>query len=182
MIIWPVIPLFWIPVHGLPRLFRKLGLLTYGVPLITWLPLAYIIYSYRAFLLQYTVAFPLSLNLLGWFLLVSGSGLHIWTARLLGWGLIGVPEVSSMRKGKFVKTGAFSKVRHPTYFAHSLMFSGVFLITGSVAVGLLALIDLVVVTLIIIPLEDKELVDRFGDAYDRYIKEVPAFFPRISPK
>jgi hypothetical protein len=40
----PVIPLFWIPVHFATGFFRRLGLLTYLMPAVTWFPLAYLIY------------------------------------------------------------------------------------------------------------------------------------------
>lgn len=81
-----------------------------------------------------------------------------------------------------MKKGPFSRMRHPTYFAHTLMFAGVFFITGSIAVGIVTLIDFIVVRSIIIPLEDRELVDRFGDEYERYKKDVPGYFPMIRTK
>jgi hypothetical protein len=51
LVLWPAVPLFWIPVHCLPRVFRRLGLATYLLPLVTWLPAAIVIYSQRSFLL-----------------------------------------------------------------------------------------------------------------------------------
>ena len=40
LLLWPAIPLFWIPVHCVPRFFRSLGFFTYVLPLLTWLPVA----------------------------------------------------------------------------------------------------------------------------------------------
>jgi protein-S-isoprenylcysteine O-methyltransferase Ste14 len=54
------------------------------------------------------------------------------------------------------------------------MFSGVFLITGVLSVGVVAVADFIVVNSVIIPLEEKELTDRFGEAYTSYKKNVPA--------
>ncbi len=179
VIFWPLIPLFWIPVHGLSRFFKKLGLLTFVFPLVTWMPLAYVIYLNRIFLLHDKIDLPFVLNIIGLISFISGAFLHIWTFRLLGWGIVGLPEISTLKKGVFVKKGPFSRMRHPTYFAHTLMFSGIFFITGSIAVGIVTLVDFIVVHSIIIPLEDRELVDRFGDEYERYKKNVPGFFPRI---
>ncbi len=178
LMFWPVIPLFWIPVHVAVYFFRKPGLAAYLLPVFTWLPLAFLIYRYRAFLLQFTII-PFLSSIIGWVLLISGTLLHIWTARLLGiWGIIGVPELSGRVEGSLVAKGPFSIVRHPTYLAHTLMISGVFLITGVFAVGIIAVLDCIVVNSIIIPLEEKELVDRFGEKYASYKKTVPSqFFP-----
>ncbi len=180
IILWPVIPLFWIPIHGLSRIFKNLGFLTYIMPLFTWLPLAYLIYTKRTFILHNKLDIPVILNISGIVLLVLGTLIHLWTGKLLGlWGLIGLPEVSTRIKGKLVTEGPFSVVRHPTYFAHTLIFSGVFLITGVVAVGIITLLDFLVVFVLIIPLEEKELLNRFGKDYNLYRKKVPKYFPRV---
>lgn len=180
VIVWPVIPLFWIPVHSAFRLFRKLGLLTYLMPLITWLPLAYIIYVNKSYILAYRVSFPLVVKVLGVLFLASGGILQLWTSRLLSLsGLMGMPEISGRAKNRFVRNGAFTYVRHPTYLSHTLMFSGVFLITGVLAAGIVTFLDVLLVNVVIIPIEEKELMLRFGEEYKRYRKEVPKFFPRI---
>lgn len=176
---WPVIPLFWIPVHFFSGFFRRIGFFTYMMPLITWVPVAYLIYMNREFLIQANAELPVSLKILGIFFLASGSLLHIWTARLLGlWGIIGVPEISHRIRENLVTRGPFSRVRHPTYSAHTLIFSGVFLMTGVIAVGILTLLDLFIVVTFIIPLEERELSVRFGESYRRYREKVPS---RICP-
>jgi protein-S-isoprenylcysteine O-methyltransferase Ste14 len=179
IMLWPVIPLFWIPVHLATGLFKKLGFLTYIMPLITWLPLAYLIYHNRGFILKSRLDLPLFLNIAGILFLIAGTLLHIWTAQLLGlWGITGVPEISSKQSGKLVSEGPFKIVRHPTYLAHTLMFSGVFLITGAVSVVIVTILDCVIVNTIIIPLEEQELLNRFGEGYRLYKEEVPyRFFP-----
>jgi protein-S-isoprenylcysteine O-methyltransferase Ste14 len=180
IIFWPVIPLFWIPVHGFSRILKRLGLITYLLPLVTWLPLAYLLFSIKNFLLQFKVELPFILSISGTPLLVLGILLHIWTGKLLGlWGLIGLPEVYTRIKGKLVTEGPFSVVRHPTYFAHTLIFSGVFLITRVVSVGIITIIDIFLIHMFIIPLEEKELLNRFGEEYRLYRERVSKYFPRI---
>jgi len=181
LISWPVIPLFWIPVHLFPHSFRKVKFFTYIMPIISWLPTAYFIYYHRDFLLQFRIELPVLINGAGGVLLIVGTGIHIWTGKLLSLrGLIGVPEIYKEMKGKIVTRGAFSLVRHPTYLAHTLMFTGVFLLTGVISVAVVALVDFIVVNLAIIPLEERELSDRFGDEYRRYKANVPKFFPRLT--
>ncbi|MBI5639150.1 MAG: isoprenylcysteine carboxylmethyltransferase family protein [Nitrospirae bacterium] len=180
IIVWPVVPLFWIPVHGFPKVFRRLGLFTYVTPLLMWLPLGYLIYTKRAFLLGYTLSLPLIMRAAGLLCLAAGTGLHIWTAKLLGlWGLMGLPEISLKIKGGLVTEGPFSVVRHPTYLAHTLMFTGVFLITEVAAVGVVTLFDLILINAIVIPLEDRELTQRFGTEYEEYKKKVPRYLPKL---
>jgi protein-S-isoprenylcysteine O-methyltransferase Ste14 len=179
ILFWIAIPLFWIPVHFATNFFRKLGLFTYVMPFITWLPLAYFVYINRDFFFHLQIRLPLVLRLGGTVLFMLGTLLHLWTARLLGMrGIIGMPEISRHVHEDLVTTGPFSMVRHPTYIAHTLIFSGVFLITGAVSVGIVALVDFTVVNTVIIPLEEKELLDRFGGVYKDYKKRVPSkFFP-----
>ena len=180
IIIWPVIPLFWIPVHGCVRFFKRIGGLTYIMPTLVWPPLAYSIYLNRAFLLHYRIDLAPSIRIAGLVILTGGVMLQIWTGQLLTLlGLMGLPEVSHKVEGRLVTEGAFSFVRHPTYLAHTLMFGGVFLLAGVIAVGVITFLDLIIVNTVIIPLEEKELLVRFGEEYAQYKKNVPRYFPRM---
>jgi protein-S-isoprenylcysteine O-methyltransferase Ste14 len=178
--IWPVIPLFWIPVHGFASFFKGIGRFTYIMPALLWPPLAYFIYLNRAFFLHYRIDPGPLVRIAGIVILTLGAMLQVWTARLLTLlGLMGLPEVSRKAEGGLVTEGAFSFVRHPTYLSHTLMFGGVFLLSGVIAVGVVTLLDLIIVNTVIIPLEEKELLVRFGEKYSRYRKSVPGYFPRM---
>ncbi len=178
LLLWPAIPLFWIPVHGFNRFFRKIGLLTYALPLFTWLPIAYLIYLNRMNLLSYTIIVPHALGIIGMITLVGGIILQLWTLHLLSFrGITGMPEVSERYSGRFVTKGPFSVVRHPTYLSHTLMLLGVFLVTGAVTVAVFTVLDFFLIHALIIPLEDRELMNRFGRDYMKYKNEVPRFFP-----
>jgi protein-S-isoprenylcysteine O-methyltransferase Ste14 len=62
------------------------------------------------------------------------------------------------------------------------MFLGVFLTTGFLAVGAVTLLDLIMVNTIIIPLEERELLARFGADYEAYRRRVPRIMPRFARK
>lgn len=178
IILWPVIPLFWIPVHLAPQFFKKLGILTYSMLFVTWLPLVFLIYQNRDYILYYRIDFSAILIAIGIFLLMSGIIVHIWTGKLLGfWGLIGLPEVSKTFKSRLVTWGAFSFSRHPTYVAHTMILFGIFLTTGVIVVGIIVVLDLALVLALIIPFEERELLTRFGDEYNEYRRRVPRFLP-----
>ncbi|MEW6586685.1 MAG: isoprenylcysteine carboxylmethyltransferase family protein [Nitrospirota bacterium] len=175
---WSAIPVFWIPVHAAANFSKKLGPLAYLLSGAIWLPLAYLIYHQRSLILAYKMDVPPILYIPGLILFAAGMILHLWTIRLLGIGIIGIPEVFSRITNTLVTRGPFLVVRHPTYLAHTLIFSGVFLTTGVIAVGIITLLDLVTVNTVIIPLEEKELTTRFGEDYERYRKKVTSrFFP-----
>jgi len=179
IMVWPVVPLFWIPVHGCPRFFKNLGLLTYTLPAITWAPLAYAVYHDKEFLLKFKLTFPAVVPVAGTVLFLAGATMNVWTILLLSLrGLIGIPEILPKVGGRLMTRGPFSIVRHPTYLAHAIMLSGVFLISGVIAVAVLTFLDLVLINLVIIPLEERELISRFGEDYKKYRERVPGFFPR----
>ncbi len=178
IIVWPVIPLFWMLVHGFSEFFKRIGRLTYVMPALIWPPLAYYIYLNRAFLLQYRIDLHPLIRIAGIVIMTVGALLQIWTGRLLSlFGLMGLPEVSQKAEGRLVTGGAFSFVRHPTYLAHTLMFGGAFLLSGVIAVGVVALLDFLVMNAVIIPLEEKELLLRFGEEYVQYKERVPGYLP-----
>jgi protein-S-isoprenylcysteine O-methyltransferase Ste14 len=183
LMVWPVIPLFWIPVHFATGVFRRFGKLTYIFAVIVWVPVAYLIFLGRDYLLGRLIEFPLLISSSGLILLVTGSLLHIWTGALLSpRSLIGIPEIVAPRESRLIDKGPFAVVRHPTYLAHTMMFAGIFLYTGVTAVGILTLVDFIVVSLFVIPLEERELALRFGEPYQEYMKRVPRLIPRLLRK
>lgn len=176
LLLWPAIPLFWIPVHCVPRFFRRLGLRTYVLPLVTWLPVAFFAFRLRDVLLQYRIDLPLVANIIGAFLFASGAALQIWTLVLLTPRVItGMPEVMQA-PARLVTAGPFGIVRHPTYISHTLMLLGLFLWTEVAALGVVTVIDALVVNVLVIPLEERELLGRFGKEYEEYRRKVPSRF------
>lgn len=175
---WALVPLFWIPVHGLSRFFKKIGIFTYLTPLITWLPVVALIYLGRSWILSHRFEFPVVLRGIGWIIFILGMFLQLWTLRLLGGlGIIGLPEVTQFAKSRIITSGPFSVIRHPTYASHTIMYAGVFLLSGVIAVSVITLLDLIIINAFVIPLEDRELVARLGEQYRQYKERVPAFFP-----
>ena len=93
--------------------------------------------------------------------------------------LAGVPELSPEKHaGELLHTGIYARIRHPRYV--------------SVAFGMLAAAifcnyqSLWIATILMFPalygivlLEERELVDRFGEAYADYARRVPRFIPRF---
>ncbi len=177
---WPFIPIFFIPLHYRTEFWRRIGLLTYPLLIVPWLIVASLVYLNQSMLLGRELELPIVLGILGWICFICGILLHTWTAKLLGIGeLTGYAELKPSGEYRLITSGPFSVVRHPTYLAHTLVFVGVFLLTGYAGAGLLALLDFIVSYFVITSLEERELVRRFGEEYQEYRRRVPKFFPGI---
>jgi len=56
------------------------------------------------------------------------------------------------------------------------MLAGLFLWTETSALGAVAVIDALIVNAMVIPLEERELLERFGKEYEEYRRKVPSRF------
>jgi protein-S-isoprenylcysteine O-methyltransferase Ste14 len=83
------------------------------------------------------------------------------------------PEESEVQNNKI-----YSVLRHPAYGSLFLIgLSGVFLIF-SIYSFIFYSIFVIGFTLFVANVEEKELVERFGDSYKDYMKRIPRFFPK----
>jgi protein-S-isoprenylcysteine O-methyltransferase Ste14 len=180
IVLWPVIPLWWIPVHAAKELVQRIGPWAYVIICAAWLSIACLLYVHKEPILAYRLDLPLFIRIVGILLLISGGLLQLWTIRALTIkGITGKPELENETDGTLVTNGPFAIARHPTYLSHTLMFLGAFLWTGIIAAGLVTLIDFTVIHAMIIPLEERELLIRFGGVYESYAGRTSRFFPRI---
>jgi protein-S-isoprenylcysteine O-methyltransferase Ste14 len=63
------------------------------------------------------------------------------------------------------------------------MLLGLFLWTEVTALGVVTIIDALVVNTLVIPLEERELLERFGKEYEEYRRKVPSrFLPLHRPR
>jgi len=93
--------------------------------------------------------------------------------------LAGVPEVEAdvEKRGKLLDEGPYSVIRHPRYVEIVFATFGYAAIANYLGCWILAFLTVPVVHLIVI-LEERELIDRFGDAYREYAARVPRYFPK----
>ncbi len=178
---WPIIPLFWLPLHLLPGLKKKLGLLYYLLILSLWLALAFFILSLKVYAWGGPWPMPAALRFVGWGLFGGGLLLQGLTIFYLRSQIIGRPHFHPRPEDHLVTSGPFRYLRHPTYLAHSLIFFGAFFLSGYPVVALVAFLDLLLNRFLLVPLEEKELRERFGEAYEAYARRTPRFLPRWRP-
>lgn len=106
---------------------------------------------------------------------VVGAGLlATWGLRSIGRDISSRAEVRSGTS--LVTTGAFALVRHPLYLSLVLLWAGasIALLSWFMALCTIALVPAFVARA---RLEERLLVDHFGDAYRRYAARVPMLLP-----
>src|SRR5215217_4891842 len=130
-----------------------------------------------------------SLQVLGWVLFVGSVVAGTWAVAKMGWarlllaGALFPPGAGAEENGvpqRLVVEGPYRYVRNPLYDGDFCLILGAALLTQSWALVLVAALDLALLAFQL-PLEERELRERFGVPYRRYCELVPRFVPRRRP-
>jgi protein-S-isoprenylcysteine O-methyltransferase Ste14 len=172
--------LSWFPIHPFAAFWRRVGLgWAYTVGFGTYVAAGVVGWIFRAPLLSIDFgAEPVTIGAGVVLMVVSAVMRRIWHRQLSIKTLFGLPELAPDRHpGKILTQGAYAWVRHPRYLEVLVGFLGWALFCNYLA-AYLVWAFLVVALLILIPMEERELVQRFGPAYEEYRRKVPALVPR----
>ena len=82
------------------------------------------------------------------------------------------------QSGGVIRKGVFRFVRHPIYLSEILMYGGLLILNFSLAAAFILVIAVLFLHHIS-RYEEKLLLEKFGDEYRQYMKEVPMWFPRF---
>ncbi|MFC2156626.1 methyltransferase family protein [Acidobacteriota bacterium] len=77
-----------------------------------------------------------------------------------------------------IRKGPFNVVRHPVYLAEILLYSGILLMSISLAAVVIWIVAIAFLNFVS-RFEEKLLLERFGEDYERYMEEVPMWIPRF---
>ena len=80
---------------------------------------------------------------------------------------------------QLVKHGPYRWVRHPLYTTGITLLFALGLMTASWFLLTLAAIALVLIRLVVVPIEERELTRRFGTGYTTYMSHSGAMLPRL---
>jgi protein-S-isoprenylcysteine O-methyltransferase Ste14 len=171
------IPLYWFVVHPQVNFWRRHERLVYVVGLsCSWLPVtvAMIVFHRRLFRSAWPSAGALIIGLA----LIAFEAWIFWRVhRDLGTArLVGKTELSGA--GKIERGGIYSRIRHPRYTASFLAILGACFLAGTPAMWMVTVAWLVLM-LVAISFEEKEMSARFGTEYTDYCKRVPRFLPFV---
>ncbi|MGD0956922.1 MAG: isoprenylcysteine carboxylmethyltransferase family protein [Candidatus Acidiferrales bacterium] len=171
------IPLYWFVVHPLVRFWRARPTAAYVVGLLlSWPPVTAAIVIFRHELFR--SALPPAAGIVVGLALIGFEGWIFWrvhhdlgTARLVG-------KTELTGGGEMARHGIYARIRHPRYSGSFLAIVGACFLAGTRAAWVVAAVW-VVLTLVAISLEERELRTRFGAAYEGYCRRVPRFIPSL---
>ncbi len=120
---------------------------------------------------------PLWLRWTGVFLFVIADVLFYLVHRHLG------PNFYSnlkLRTGhELVTSGPYQYMRHPMYLGFYLNHAGVFLMTGNWLIGSTWFLAFTLIMIYRLGREEQMMIDKFGDAYSRYMARSGKLLPRL---
>ncbi|MGF7117680.1 methyltransferase family protein [Methanobacterium oryzae] len=89
-----------------------------------------------------------------------------------------VPLSKTTENQELVTEGIYSKIRHPFYLSILILFLGIAVISWNLY-GLSFFILTVLAIIVRINKEEGELIAKFGEKYEKYIKETPMLIPKL---
>ena len=180
VILIPLGVLYWLIIHGWAGWWRRWGpIRTYLAVLPVLAALGVLLFQVRVQLLSVNLGTNWSLIAIALALYCPMTWLELQYRKQLSFSiLVGIPELSQQRKGRLLREGIYGVVRHPRYLS-----AGIGMIGNALIVNYLGLYILLGAVLapgyLMLVLEERELVGRFGDAYREYQRDVPRLIPRL---
>ncbi len=120
---------------------------------------------------------------LGWkifavLLLILGGVFAFWSVWYMLYRGKATP-LSVSPKGELLTGGPYAFTRNPMWFGTIMMYTGFAILTQSAGTVILVALLWVVFPLYLKFVEEKKLIERFGQEYELYRKQVPMLFPRF---
>jgi len=172
--------LLWLAIHPFAAFWRRLGpVWTY---VILGLPVAgYIagVWLFRKTLLVLDLGTNLFTMILAGIALGAAALLKRSVVKQLKFaGLAGIPELSKEKyPGKLLTEGIYSRVRNPRYIEALLWVMAYALFANYLEAYIVVVLCLPLIYFVV-RLEERELRERFGTAYEEYCRRVPRFVPK----
>ena len=94
--------------------------------------------------------------------------------------LVGIPEIQAEpeKQGRLLEEGPYAVIRHPRYVEVALATFG-YAAIANYAGAWIVVVAMVPVLHLVVVLEERELRERFGQAYQDYADRVPRYIPRL---
>lgn len=172
--------LYWFIIHPFIGFWRRRGLrATFGFLAVFYLVSMAVLFPLRKILLGRDLGTSLPLIAAAVPLLVVSVVISRKRRRHLRFRtLAGVPELAPEEHGiGLLREGIYARIRHPRYLELILGLAGWSLFANYAGLYVISAISIVLL-LVIVELEERELRQRYGSAYDDYCAQVPRFIPR----
>jgi len=99
-----------------------------------------------------------------------------WLFSSIGTGI--TPTSATRKEHKLSTSGPYHFIRHPLYTFGTTFFVALGLIADNWFISLLGLVTFIVMA-IRTPMEEANLIEKFGDEYREYMKQTGRFLPRL---
>ncbi|MDP1713529.1 MAG: isoprenylcysteine carboxylmethyltransferase family protein [Anaerolineales bacterium] len=116
---------------------------------------------------------------LGWFMLCIGAILWIRSVFAFGADNLALLYVYYPEEGRIINSSIYGILRHPVYAGVLRVGIGLALLNGNANAIAFAILMPLGLSSWIRLVEEKELIERFGQSYLDYRKRTPAFWPRL---
>jgi protein-S-isoprenylcysteine O-methyltransferase Ste14 len=124
-----------------------------------------------------SLVLPVWLRWAGVIALLTGAALIVWTFRTLGTNL--TDTVVTRQTHTLVVNGPYRWIRHPLYSSAALLVVAISLAAAN-WFFFLAGVTLLSILIVRTRIEERNLVARFGDSYQRYMARTGRFVPRLN--
>jgi protein-S-isoprenylcysteine O-methyltransferase Ste14 len=176
--------LFWFSIHPFIGFWRRVGpvgTLVLHYAAVFALAASVVSQRERIMVADYGTHWPLLV--LAAALLVVSIVLRLHQARVFSNRiLLGYPELSPADPdARLVTEGIYARIRHPRYVQLLLSIASLALFANYLS-GYLLLAFSAAALPLIVALEERELLARFGSVYSTYMQRVPRFIPRSEPR
>jgi len=113
-------------------------------------------------------------------LMTLGEALRFWGVSIVG---AETRTTGTVGGTYLITSGPFAFVRNPLYLGNMMLYAGVGVMSMALFPWLIAVAVLwfYIQYWLIVTREEEYLAATFGDAYGEYVKNVPRFFPRLTP-
>jgi len=123
-----------------------------------------------------SLSLPVWVRWIGAVILVACVPLIYWVFSSLGKNV--TPTVAIRREHSLVTHGPYRWVRHPLYTGASLAFIGLSLLAANWFIAAVLLLVWPVIAMRT-PIEEKRLIERFGDEYRNYMQRTGRYLPKL---
>ncbi|MFW9822565.1 MAG: methyltransferase family protein [Candidatus Thorarchaeota archaeon] len=131
-------------------------------------------YLIRPSIISFIIRISISIVFIAIMMILMRKVLKVFGIDYMGLVYIYYPEGSNIQDHEI-----YSILRHPTYHCLMLLMMGAFFLRFSLYSIMYFIIFIIGINIHIKFVEEKELIERFGEGYEKYKKKVPALFVKF---